>query len=391
MALVLAPLTNAKYLSEYPCGMDLEDKRRRKFQFIADRGLAATITVLGLFNRNAQSMLNVVDLEGVLLRKIQNNEIDPGLPKDVLIETECFIMLDCLAKIMMLIEGFLVICDSITNVEKGLRSVPGSVSFYPSSVIRDFEERLKTGKVEVPRLFCFPDLDKLGLSPEEEALVAGLLRDSAGVLEKCILDIIDFYECNRIVYNKLKHGLSIIAGMRMKGPEGVEFPSTLAYALDRWGDKIRGNVCHISKEALMPPGYEWYDTISVVPYWQNTFRGYSRVISDLRLAIQYLANNHLDWAANCGEDYFPIQRTSDGKVMPLLYLSQELEGMNKQRFEQIASRILSNMNVAETKIGFEFNMTNEVVSKLLACFGKNQVATIYGPPGGPSTSTVKVE
>ena len=142
-------------------------------------------------------------------------------------------------------------------------------------------------------LFCFPEINKLKLNPEEAAFIEKLFNDSCKLLKKTILRLIDFYECNRIVYNKLKHGLSILAGMKMTGPKGIKFPAILVYALDRREGKKPPCLCHKSKESFMPEGLEWYDTVSIVPYWRNTFEKHSEIMTDLRLIIEHLSLIHI--------------------------------------------------------------------------------------------------
>lgn len=79
--------------------MNPQEKRLRNRQFIASSNFTeATFTLLALFNRNAQNLLNTIALENVLLDKIEKGEIEHGLPGDVLLETKHFIMVDGLAK-----------------------------------------------------------------------------------------------------------------------------------------------------------------------------------------------------------------------------------------------------------------------------------------------------
>jgi len=379
-------------VSSYLVDMDPQEKRLRNRRFIASSNFTeATFTLLALFNRNAQNLLNTIVLEGVLLDRIEKGEIEHGLPDDVLLETKHFIMIDCLAKIMMLIEGFFALCEAISNPNKGYRSIPKSMAYYKASDIDSFIERFKREEVSVWELVRFPEISKLNLNHEEANFLKRLFTDSCALLSKTITDLIDFYECNRIAYNKLKHGLSMLAGMKMMSPKGIEFPSTVIYALDRWRNRKPRCLCHKSGESLMPSGLEWYDTITLIPYWQHTFRKHSSIMTDLRLLIEYLTTNHLHWASNCGEDYFPLKRKAKGQFTPMIYLSYKLEGSMKEQFEHVVKKITDNMNIAEIQVTFNFNLPDRVMRKILSCFKTNSAATIWAPPSEKTTSVVKVE
>ena len=215
--------------------MNVQEKRIRCRQFIASSNFTpAAHTVLALFNRNVQNLLNVVLLEGVLLEKIGKSEIDTGLPEDVLLEVKSFVLLDGLAKIMMMLEGFLALCEALSNPKKGYEHLAKSMARYDNKEINAFIKLFKVGKVKLWKLFRFPDIDRLNLESTEADFMRKLLNDSCRVFEETILKVIEFYECSRLAYNKLKHGFSIMAGMKLSGPEGAEYPSTLIYALDHW-------------------------------------------------------------------------------------------------------------------------------------------------------------
>lgn len=64
------------------------------------------------------------------------------------------------------------------------------------------------------QLAGIPDVDKLNLIQEEKEFVSKLFKDSCAYLKEIIGNVIGFYEYNRIPYNKLKHGLSILSGLK---------------------------------------------------------------------------------------------------------------------------------------------------------------------------------
>jgi hypothetical protein len=372
--------------------MNIQEKKERSRQFIASSEFTvATHTVLALFNRNAQNLLNTVTLEGILLDRIEKGEIDTGLAPDVLAETKSFVLLDGLAKIMMLTEGFFALCEALSNPKKGYKSLPETMARYDMREINDFIRRFKGKEIDVWNLFRFPKISELLIEPNEAVFIEKLFRDSCKVLETNIFKLIEFYECNRIPYYKLKHGLSIMAGMKVTGPKEGNFPSLLIYALDRWENKDPPCLCHKSKDSLMPEDLKWFDTISMVPYWVNTFKKHSEIMFLLRTMIEHLTSNHLDWASNCGKDYFPMKWTSETQCHPLIYLPYKLEGSDQALYDPVVQKICNNMNLARKDYNFGFNIPNEIMEKIFNSFEKNQVATIRGQQSGKSVTIAKVE
>jgi len=373
--------------------MNVEEKKIKSRQFIAEEFTLAAHSAIALFHHNVQNLSNVFRLEGIFLEKIEKGEVDAGLSAEEQSEVKNFVLLDGLAKIMMVIEGFFALCEAVSNPKKGYRHLARSMAYYPTQDINDFIERLKRQEVNLRTLFRFPDAAKLKLESEELVFIEKKFNDSCQLLEKTIREIVEFYECNRIAYNKFKHGLSIIAGMKMtpKDPVEGEFPSMLLYALQRSGKREPPCLCHKSKESFMPEGLEWYDTVSIIPHWANTFKKYGNMMINAVLMVEHVTQNHLDWASNCGEDYFPLKWMGKGQYRPILYLPYKLEGSDKEMHERIVSKIVSNMNIAEKTFKWDFNITGEVMEKIFACFAANQVATLWGPPKAVSSARVEVE
>ena len=372
--------------------MNIQEKMEKSRQFIASPDFTvATHTVLSLFNRNAQNLLHAVILEGVLLDKIEKGEIDTGLSPDILAETKSFVLLDGLAKIMMLIEGFFALCGTLSEPAKGHKSLPKTMAYYDMREVNDFTKRFKEQKIDIWRLFRFPEISELLVDPEEAVFIERLFEDSCIALATNVAKLIEFYECNRIPYYKLKHGLSIIAGMRVTDPKGGNSPLLLTWALDRWENKDPPCLCHKAKDSLMPEDLKWFDTISIIPYGPQTFKKHSEIMFLLRTMIEHLTFNHLDWASNCGKDYFPMKWTSETQCHPLIYLPRKLEGADQRLYDQVVLKIRGNMNLARKDYKFDFKISTEVMEKIFNSFEKNQVATIRGQPSGKSATIGKVE
>ena len=362
--------------------MNVDEKRVGSRQYISSPQFTeGTFSVLVLFHQNVSNLANVISLESVLLDKLDKGEIDHGLPSDILDQVKGFILLDGLAKIMMLAEGFFALVSALSDKKKGYRGVPKAMAHYYSSDIDDFIERFQKGKVEMYKLAGFPEVDRLNLTQQEKEFISKLLNDSSSHLGGIIEDIIAFYQCNRIPYNKLKHGLSVLSGFRLRESEKWALAPSWVVALHHSGGK--GPSCtHLkATTSIKPNELEWYDTIAIIPYERATFKRQSAVLRNLLELIEHIIRNHLDRASNCEEDYFPAVRRPDGSHGAIL-LPYRLEGEDKERFDRIVTKILGNMNLPEYSTSKRFSFTEELIEKIERCFAQNQVATVWASSSG---------
>jgi len=131
--------------------------------------------------------------------------------------------------------------------------------------------------------------------------------------------------------------------------------------------------------------------MTIIPYEHPTFERQSAMLSTLLKLIEHVTNNHLCKASNCGEDYFPIELKPDGSAHGALFLPYKLKGEDKERYDAIVSKIIGNMYLPKWSVAKGFNFKEEVIEKIKKCFAQNQVATLWAPSSGVTTSTVKVE
>jgi len=68
------------------------------------------------------------------------------LPSDILDQVKGFIMLDGLAKIMMLIEGFFALSAIIPDKSRGYSDVPRTMAHYSLRDVSDFIKSFRAGE-----------------------------------------------------------------------------------------------------------------------------------------------------------------------------------------------------------------------------------------------------
>ena len=355
--------------------MELEEKKRRQFDFIRDHFTEPALTELALFNRNSIGLINVIRLEMALHEKIEKGEFPTGLPEQPLSETKQFLYMDALAKIMMLIEGSIALSDAISDPAKGYPNLADAMTSYRDSSILAFVEKFRAKQVDLQRLAGLPVVNKLLITESEKDIVRKAFEETENAFEQFLNVVISFYECNSIPYNKFKHGLSLIPAMNVKNPQGQMVMSLLA-ALDNRKEKP-SCVTIETPERLVAPPLGWFNILCFVPSPQIEI--YESIITPLLSTISYITGNHQFYAVNCGEDYFPGE-LADGKFTPRLLLapgSPYLQAGGNEQLEPVIRKIVRNMNMPTMTFNFNMTFSKEIVAKILEGFRNHGSALIW--------------
>jgi hypothetical protein len=355
--------------------MELEEKKKLQSDFTRNHFSENTFTELVLFARNSKVLINVIRLELALHEKIEKGEFPTGLTGEYLSETKQFLYMDALAKIMMLIEGLFALADAISDTAKGYCKIAQAMARYEDRVIPEFIARFRAKQVDLQRLAGLPDVNKLRITESERSIVREAFKETENGIAQFLSVVIRFYECNSIPYNKFKHGLSLIPGMKLKNSEQKTIASLLI-ALDKRG-KRPSCVAIETKERLVPSQLGWFNTMSLVPSPQ--IATYESIISPLLALILYITTNHLLFAANCGEDYFPGE-LSDGKFKPRLLLapgSPYLKEDADRRLSPVILKIINNMSIPTFQVNFNLNFSPEKIAKILKSFQDHGSALIW--------------
>jgi hypothetical protein len=354
--------------------MNVEEKKVKKFDFIHSYFTESAFTELALFDRNAKNLTNAIGIELMLCESLEKKQFETGLTGEFLSEAQQFLYLDVLAKIMMLIEGFLALSDAISDPAKGYAGIAKAMTEYGLNL--RFIARFKAKQVDLWKLAGLPELKKLPINEQEREELKLALDETVRMFEQFFATIINFYECNKIPYNKFKHGLCMIPGMQLKNSHQQIVASVIA-ALDT-RDKPPDYTCFEMKQRLVPPDIGWFNTVCFVPPPQKG--NYGLIVKSLTGVIPFLTSNHLFYAENCGEDYFPLKLNPDGKYVPVLLFpkdSRYLKEDEKRRLEPIIQKATQNMNIPKTTFNFKWDFSDEKMAEVLKSFQDHGSALIW--------------
>lgn len=359
--------------------MRLEEKKKRALDFVNKELTWAGYTSIQLFLFNVKTMISLIELEGVMLKKVETGEIKHNMPDDYLLRVKHFILLDALAKTMMLVEGVLVLCAGLSECKASRQKISYQMARYKQEQVNAFIKRFKNNDVDLWKLAALPSLEKLqdncGLTAEEKENIRKLFDNSCNAVRNALNAIIDFYEKNKILYWKFKHGLSIIAGFKLVS-QPIDILSSISWAIDRLSRKP--SFACLEATNLLPPKLRWFDTISILPYSEKTFQHYGSILSDLRSLVRYIVNNQILWAINCGEDYFPMEKQPTGLWAPTVYITPNGSNIWK-KCESIIPKITSNTYVIDSLLNFTLNLEGKALEKVVECLQHDRVATIWSP------------
>ena len=282
--------------------MEFEYKRDKFIDYLKSEYSLTTFYYLQLFVHNFKLCIDLAVLDGVTVKFLDEGKIKHDYKKDAFLALKHMLILSALSKIMVLIESFLSISDSLLA---GYKKVPNKMLSYRQKDIDNFIQKIKKKlltKSDIWTIYGFPNVDDLPLKHKEKSLVEEVLTHSAEHILTFYEKIVKFYDNHRRPYNKFKHGLSIVPGL--KPFSSLEDYSLIA-TLDRYRNitKIKGD--YVLSDKTLPMEYEWYNSISLIPYRDETFNAYNDVLSDLKRLVSVLSENHLTRGFNLGINYLP--------------------------------------------------------------------------------------
>jgi hypothetical protein len=367
--------------------MNVAEKKVKKFDFIHDYFTESAFTQLALFDRNAKNLINAIGIELMLCESLEKKQFETGLRGEFLLEAQQFLQLDVLAKIMMLIEGFLALSDAISDPAKGYAGIAKAMTEYGLSL--KFIERFNAKQVDLWKLAGLPELKKLPITEQEKEELKLVFDETVKMFEQFFATIIRFYESNKIPYNKFKHGLSLISGMQLKNPQ-QQIVATVIAALDTKPNPP-DFTCFEMNQRLVPPNIGWFNTVCFVP--PSEMGSHRLIINSLLGVIPFLTTNHLFYAVNCGEDYFPLKQNPDGKYVPMLLFptdSRYLKEDEKKRLSPIIDKVTQNMNISTMTFNFNWNFSDEKMARILKSFQDHGSAIIWSSETDSGSAKVEL-
>jgi len=195
--------------------MNKEEKIRQYRDFISSEKFTKdSYGVLMVFRENTHRMINLAELHVIVLKRVESGDIRHNFPEPIILRIKQLILVDVLSKIMTMIENLLVLFDTFSRYSKG--KIPSRMIRYRQPSVDGFIERFQSDKVNLWKLAGFPNLTFLrrncGLDMNEMLLIREILKDSRQHVRQEIARIINFYQSNRTVYGKFKHGLLFQSG-----------------------------------------------------------------------------------------------------------------------------------------------------------------------------------
>lgn len=318
--------------------MNVEEKRKFYKDFIrSEMFTSATYGVLIVFRDNIARMINLIELHGILLKRIESGDIKHNFPEKELTKIKQLILVDSLSKTMILIESLLNLLNCLAKF--AYKEIPRKMIRYKLNRILGFIERFQKNKISIWKVAGFPKIEFLknncGLTKEEGKFIDDILNDSCEAIKHAIDDIIKFYQANRIHYGKFKHGLLFMPGLSLS-KKNQETPNSFFISFDRLGRKPV-QLCFEGRK-IYPEGLEWFNTYGVLQYSKETFRRYSVVLGQIKSLSEHIINNHLLWASNCGQDYLPMRRVPVAKLKSRFTLRRNLTMRKARNFKRFLKR-----------------------------------------------------
>jgi hypothetical protein len=349
----------------------------------SERYTTSTYIVILTVSRNITRMTHLAELYSFILNRLDSGSIKHAFSESEVVEIKQMIVVDILSKIMISIESLLAFCDSFSHY-RPYKSLPKRMVRYDLQTIKNFILKIENDKVNLWKTIGLPNISALKrnckLTEGETRVLGKALTDSCDYMKRELNAVIDFYESNRILYGKFRHGLLFMPGLSLK-QVGRDSPNSAFIAFDKQ-DYEPKKICFQGKD-IKPIGLDWFNTYTILPYGNHVLNKYIALSKKLVELSEFILWNHLFHAFNCGEDYLPMKIRHDGTAKIGIYLSKKLKNKQWKEIKAILNKVSKNTYfppVVDAKI--EFNFSEEKFKKLVNCLNRNQVATIYKRESG---------
>jgi len=178
-----------------------------------------------------------------------------------------------------------------------------------------------------------------------------------------------FYDEHRIAYNKFKHGLSVVVGLKPK-ISGYDSPAVLVMDMQNKVESLRCR--YLQARNTLPDEYRWFNTLSIIAIREKTFEKYSEILADLKTLVQGIDDNHFVRGTNCGTDYMP-------KAIPT---SKDFPEGKFREFLDIADKKIHPKTylMPPPEFNFELEINNPLLEEFRHLLEKNNVVTLYMQP-----------
>lgn len=301
-----------------------------------------TFHTLFTFRHNSLGFLSTVGFIGNLIEKIDDKKIFPTkLSDSELIEIKQYLTIEVISKIIVIIEGLFVLTHSLSIDYK---TTTNNMINYSNKLIWQIIDNFKQKKYDYEKIFALPLMDELPLTNDEKISLMEIYKKSSEGIHEIFEEFVKFYEKYNILYNKNKHGFTLVPGAFLKNSE-VKFENSSLSAFD-----------HKDKEEHMPPMFHpvtiqkdsditWFNVESRINFNKKTFGEIGMMINQLEIICATIVDNHLNLANNCGQNYLPVHENEPGKYS-ISFLTKGSWNENEIKlFEVLNQKILKDMTV----------------------------------------------
>ncbi|MDF2736926.1 MAG: hypothetical protein K0S93_782 [Nitrososphaeraceae archaeon] len=334
-----------------------------------------------MFKTNSTHILTTLTLYEILIKRLNEGKIDftaDSMTKTIINQ---FIYLDVISKLEILIESSLVLIHALSH---NYNQVASLMLYYDTNLINTAINKITNQRYNLKRVFGLPNISRLSiLSKEERKYLVNEYDVMEKVLYSRLLYLIKFYNKFRLIYGKYKHGLTIVPGLNSFpssnalpiNPE-YKFENSMLVGYDRKREiDLPSSYIKVTEE-VDENKWEYFNTLTCVRFNSELTNEISTTISYLKALIPYLADNHLAYAKNCGEDYLPYYY-QDNTTFGLLFSNKDNLNEDDVLYRnEITKKIIPLMNM--TDIGLY--VINEFKDKdVIKSIQSNSVTNIWKP------------
>ncbi len=304
-----------------------------------------------------------------------------GSPLTAVQDRELFVdylYLDAMAKTETIIETFLALCY-VLAFESG--TTAQSLARYPSmvwKVLPKLDEHIlgNERKNTVTKILSLPEVNSItNLSQEERNLIQKLTDLSIEKFAEDYTAARGFYESHLIPYDKMRHGMSVMLGMK----SNLDRANFAVDVLKERKMRKPPNIVEIN--GAFPLG----NVLSIVPADERTLKLYEGMARETDMYARYIVGSVLSRICNSDEGYLPCVMHNEQTWLLSYVPKSPMSADEKKMFDQICERIQPNFVIPNVKAHVEFRFGPKSDPRIHAQLEKYYSATVHYTGEGVET------
>jgi hypothetical protein len=290
-----------------------------------------------------------------------------------------YLYLDAMAKTETIIETFLALCYVLAFETN---TTAQSLARYPSMVwqiLPKLDQRILGGeqKKTVAKILSLPEVDSIThLSTEERELILKLTDLSIQKFAEDYIAARDFYECHLIPYNKMRHGMSVIMGMK----SNLDRANFAVDVLKE--EKMRKPPNIVEINGVFPLG----NMLAIVPADERTLKLYEAMARETDMYARYIVGSMFSRICNSGERYLPCIMHNEQTWLLSYVPKSPMSADEKKMFDQICERIQPDFVIPNVKAHIEFRFGPRSDPQIQARLEKYYSAAVHYSGEGTEAS-----